>query len=409
MEKITFAPHADIELGTDRSPIDIFLTLPEGGVNEKTGIILMITGFEDIPTSGYQQNVLCPHLANAYNCITAGVSYFGIFRDGYMRIPLSFINNMNRIYDANLTQEDFSNVREPLDFYQIVADKVLSRGVANLDLRCQPLLVTGRNEYQSWGFLPALDCLRAVWEVIKRYPEVDTKKIIAYGVNYGGYIALLLGKYAPHTFSVVLDKNGYTRAVLKHIVCGEVMEADYEAVLDIGDSERKLRVGWGFNNPWTIENERSPSYFSDSHRSIRSLMVQEHFRASETRYFIYHEDSAAAPIEDKDEFVGMLERIGSVVYKRVPDKNAVDNDLKRRIDKKIGQDDLRLFDYMCRERKMQLEKPSADTDFSLKSRHVFDCGSRSYVFQYGGEQGVTVELVPNREQVRDVKKDGGVQ
>jgi cephalosporin-C deacetylase-like acetyl esterase len=116
------------------------------------------------------------------------------------------------------------------------------KGLNSIDPRCQITGITDRNEYQSFGFLPALDCLTVLGDVLNRFPMINKKKIIAYGSSYGGYIAMLCGKYAPNTFSVIIDNSGFSRAELKYIAGYETLLVDTQIVAPFEDEKYKFNL-----------------------------------------------------------------------------------------------------------------------------------------------------------------------
>ncbi len=70
------APHPDIEHGRRRQPLEYLATPPDAGVTRETGLILLIDGYGSTPDTPYNQ-VLRRYLACRYNCVVAGVYYFG--------------------------------------------------------------------------------------------------------------------------------------------------------------------------------------------------------------------------------------------------------------------------------------------------------------------------------------------
>ncbi|MGS0763311.1 DUF2920 family protein [Syntrophomonas curvata] len=378
---IKLNPHPDIELGMEREEIEAFFTLPDTGINSDTGVIMVINELGELADSDYQQNELRPYLADKLNCIAVGVNYFGVYRNSQIQLRPSFLHNINRIYNMNLTLESFTGVQSAVDLYRIIAEAVISKGITSLDIRCQPHLITGKDEYQSWGFLPAIDCLQVLGEVLQRY-KLNTRKILAFGKRYGAYIALLMGKYAPHTFSAIIDREAYSRVELKHVVSGEIMEPDYLFSFDL-NNDMKFYIASACNNPWTIENESSPQYFSDSHRMIRSLLCEKHRVHSESCYHIFHsEDNGVASIYDKDRCVEILQQYNTVFYNRMAAG-----------DKEASQTDIELFDRMLTNHGGNMQKNSADTDFSRGSNYMFDCGAKSYEFRFDSGGNIQVRCI----------------
>lgn len=401
---LTLEAHPDIELGRERRPLEAFLTFPEAGINEDTGIFLLIDGLGGRANSKYQSDELRPFVADTFNCVAVGVNYFGIARNEVLNITPEFLYNFNRIYGLNLSLESFKLVQGEDDIYRVIAEAVIGRGITSVDVRCQPTLETGRGEYQSWGFLPAIDCLQVVGEVLKTYP-LNPGRIMAYGSGYGGYIALLLGKFAPHTFSVIMERGAYCRSELKHIACGEVMEEDYIYSFAIRFSDLRFTIAAGSKNPWTIEDELSLAYFSDSHRRIRSLLAEGPRMVSPTRYYILHaEDDDIVPVADKDLLVERLRDYAPVYYQRVPGqgRGALDDNGDR---EENGEKELFTLPDLSKasDRELlqclsQVEQDAAnyqnrDTDFSMNSRYVFDCGEKLYEFSFADSCDLQVSLL----------------
>ncbi|MDD3269537.1 MAG: DUF2920 family protein [Syntrophomonadaceae bacterium] len=393
----TVEPHPDVELGCVRKPIDVHLIMPEKGINEDTGVILVLGDFDQYADSKELKEEFCPYLADKLNCISIGVNYFGIYRNKSIEIKESFLHNFNRIYNgAELCFDEFKKMRTQDEIFRLMAERVISRGITSLDIRCQPTMVTSRGEYQSWGFLPAIDCLQALGQTLREY-EINQRRIMVYGRGYGAYIALLLGKYAPHTFSVIIDREGYAKAELRHIVSGELMTVDYEYAFNIRHSDLKFTISAGSNNPWTIDDELSGAYFSDSHRKIRSMIVEKHRIASETRYYILHtEDNYASSIKDKDACVFHLSKCNPVYYNRIPCLHSAEESLlgeKRLPNESLDMlHDQDIINWVAEIDQEDLSKETPSTDYNLNSTHVFDCGEREYRFQFRDDYSLQVVI-----------------
>ena len=197
-----FMPHQDVELGYNRKPMEYYLTIPEKGINLQTGLVLMVAGLGDRADSSYQTEKLRPYLADKHNVIVAATNFWGTFRSLDVDITMNWLREVSDQYNIPLERVKQEFASKP--FLEAVRSIVQYRGMKWLDMHCQVPFITGRGEYQSFGFLPALDYLVLLGEVLKKY-QINQKKIVAYGSSYGGYIAQLLGKYAPHTFSAIID------------------------------------------------------------------------------------------------------------------------------------------------------------------------------------------------------------
>lgn len=68
---------------------------------------------------------------------------------------------------------------------------------------------------------------------------------------------MLCGKFAPNTFSVIIDNSGFSRAQMNHITGKEILENDYN--VSVNYNNKTYTVPFAYNNPWTILDETSPT------------------------------------------------------------------------------------------------------------------------------------------------------
>ena len=374
-------PHQDIELEFSREPLLYYLCTPDSH-NSDSGIMMVINEFKGGSDSDYFKNELAPFLCEKFNCIVAGVNYFGYQRGRKIEFSEAFINNINRIYALTFNNELINSAKNDKQVYTIIANHLVGKGITALDPRCQPIMKTGKNEYQSWGFLPAIDNLTALGDLLKKY-DINKNRIFVYGKNYGGYIAQLMGKFAPNTFSTIIEREGYSKSVLRHIVGGEIMEPDSEIRLNIQGYDHDFTISLASNNPWTIEDENSPYYFSDSHRKIRSLLQEKHKIPSKTNYFVYHtEDNGFSSIENKEKCVELLKKTNTIEFNRAPVYDPYTN-----------LSDIEFLDKFLEEHDLKdLESSNDQTDFDLNSELDFDCGEKDYIFEYSEEGNLSVRI-----------------
>ena len=377
-------PHADVELGVAREPFDVVLALPPGGVTDKTGVIVHACEFGKTPGSADIADRLLPELAERHDCAVVSPAYFGIMRNSKVDVSGQFIHNLNRIYNMKFTSESFAAAKSYADVFVMVAQAVAERGVTSVDLRCQPIIVTGRGEYQNWGFLPAIDCLSALGAALDRFPQADTRRIYALGQYYGGYVASLLGKLAPGTFAAIVNRSGYSRVETRHVLCGETLESDLEVNYRIeGQKDYSFTMSLCSNNPWTVFDETSRFYFSDACRAIRSMLAREHFVDTDASFVYFSEDGDADYIRHMDAQVDILGGFAEVRHEKMPSYKA------KRVES-LGE----LLAY-ARERYPDcFSRTDAGTDFSLGSCHSFPCAGKTYTLRYGADPAshVAVEI-----------------
>ncbi|MEN6460753.1 MAG: DUF2920 family protein [Syntrophomonas sp.] len=387
--KLTLIPHIDIELHRNRQELIAYASLPELGVNSKTGLLINIEGLGGKVTGDGTDTELRSYLANTYNMIVVGISYFGIERGVSVRITDAFYNNINRIYGLGLKKEELEAAKDANEFYYCIAARLVQRGIMNLDPRCQPIMVTGQGEYQSWGLLPAIDGLQVVGELLQRYP-VNHGRIIACGQGYGGYIAMLMGKFAPQTFAAIIDKGGHVKSELRHVVGGEVLEPDHIATVPVDNFPLDFSISLASDNPWTIEDEDSPYYFSDSHRQIRNLLAESHCVTSDTCYYIFHsEKDTIVPITEKQRLVEILLKFHPVEFQRIGEANLIRGPYQS-LNNDLGISWEELLDLV---KPNLCTKQESNTDFSLNNIYTFECGTFNYEFGYQSNGGLSVKRV----------------
>ncbi|MCL2741795.1 MAG: DUF2920 family protein, partial [Oscillospiraceae bacterium] len=322
--KIMINPPDDAELGRERQPIEAYLTVPDGGVREGTGVFFLIDGLRGRADFESTDALLRTYIAETFNAVVVCVSYFGIQRGAGLQVSKNFLYNFNRIYSASLEEETFVKLGSREAAYKLIAETLLERGVTSCDLRCQPLMVTGRNEYQSWGLMPALDCLAVLGDLLRRY-AVDRRRVMAFGMNYGGHIAMMMDKLAPGTLSSVITLDPYCRAEMKHIICGEILEADMLVSFDLIGKDYPFILGVSSHNPWTIKDQFSDAYFSDAHKAVRCLLNEGHLPGAGTKYYVYDTKNGDYDYpDDVERLGGLLARRAVTRYERLTDADFPD-------------------------------------------------------------------------------------
>lgn len=382
--------HPDVELGYRRSILEYELTFPAAGIDEETGLIMFITPFGDSPKSVYQSEKLRPYLANNHNCIVAGVNYFGMDRTkGSIAFDDHFFGTLQALYDIPFT--DFLNPDGSLknECIQILAAHLKHRGIKYLSDSSAPLFRMAyhlQGEYQSFGFLPALDYLVVLGDILKKH-QINKRKIIAYGSSYGGYVGLLLGKFAPHTFSVIVDNSGYSRASIYNI-CTTELKAQ-----EVIYKDEHVHISGIPEEPWTLKNESDPNYFSDSHRAIRSLLEVNHRISSDTSYYIFHGDNdTVCPTSEKEQAVEILRKYNPVHFKKVMESD-LDGVVFKSMKHGMNASLRGIFDHVQMTDRKNLLKDTPTTDFDQENVHDFECGNKTYRFSYSADNRVQVNIL----------------
>lgn len=391
-ERFQITPHRDIERSISRKPLEYFLTFPDQPSGDAPGLILSIPGYGDRADSAYQRDKLRPYLADRYGCLVCGVNYFGIDRECppgeiQLRPGKHFLHGLSAVHRIPW---ETCVVNGRLDFARLV-DKLKQKGIRRACAYCR-IIASGRSgDYESFGFLPALDHLAVLADILKRH-AVSRRKLIALGSSYGGYVALLLGKFAPDTFSVIIDNSGFVKPLIADLAGSDLAFQERAHVTFNGVEFPVLK-----DSPWTILDEESPDYFSDSHRKIRSLLVNGHGHRSSSRYYVFHSvKDALVPIDEKEACVkGLRGQSSFVQFKKVTEAD-LDSSLFRNLDHGMSASLRTLFDRVASMDGLALEKEQPATDFEMNSRRVFPCGSMQYIIQYKQDLQLEATLSPTR-------------
>jgi len=371
------SPHPDIENHWVRGPLRYVLTSPDQGADDETGLVMVIGGYGSHLSSEYDV-VLRRYIASKYNCFAASVEYFGQsvkFYDSLIPMPDFFVN-LQKHYGVTVTANKSSDV----DFVtRNVLKRLAEQGVTELHHDCRILRKT--NSYQSFGFLPAIDHLQVFHDITQRH-HVNKSRVFILGTSYGGYIALLLGRYAPQTFAMIIDNSGYITPNI------DLYGDSYTFCVDQG-----VRFVTHETMVWS-HNRSSPSYFGEHNWKIRCLLDPILMTPSATRHYLYHYvDDQVEKAELKIRFHDLLCRFAPAELTIVTD-DGIDGTLFKSRTHGMKASLRHLFDrsYAAYLASAAPAHPPV-TDFDMGSRYRFGCGSRCYQFSYSAEHGIRVDLL----------------
>jgi pimeloyl-ACP methyl ester carboxylesterase len=372
-------PHPDIELGVKRSPLTYVASAPRAGVNSETGLVLYLGGYGMDARSDYTQSLL-RYLSDRYNCVAAAPDYFGarlITSDLSKQIVPhpNFFKNLAEHYGLSITAPSGMSIAQILSS---VATLLAQSGIKGLPDDC--VLFNNSDEYNSMGFLPALDGLQLVHELVATR-SLNKKRIFLLGTSYGGYIAGLMAKLAPKSFRMIVDNSGFSSA-----------EDDQPGVAGLqklfvnGVSMLCLNVkNWSFD-------PRAPNFFSPERRAIRDLLRPEHVYSNTARIYAYHAaNDTIAPTERKL-------RLREVYKDRVPYELTIIGE--RQLDGRIFKTPTHgmnasmrgIFDLSYEKFLRDGGALSDTTDFDEESEYLFAGGSEDYAVTFSRAHGVHAQL-----------------
>ncbi len=371
-------PHPDIELGVERASLSYFACLPAAGIDAGTGLVLYLGGYGMNPRDSYTANLLS-YLANKYNCVAVTAEYFGarmIQGTAGRLIPHpDFFSKLQQHYGVSITAPKGMAIEEILAG---VTRLLAQNGIAQMHEECT--LCNNAEEYNSLGFLPALDGLQVVHALLTRL-RLNKTRLFLLGTSYGAYIAGLMGKLAPKSFRMIVDNSGFSSA-----------EDDLPALL-----------GWHkiFVNGVSIlcQNVRNwsfdphaPNFFADEHKAIRDLRWREHIFANTARIYAYHAaDDTVAPTARK---IALRDAYRDrVSYElTIIDKNDIDGRIFKNLTHGMNASLRGIFDLSYEKFERDGGALSDTTDFDRGSEYVFAGGRKDYVVRFSHDSGVRAAL-----------------
>jgi len=254
-------PSPDVELAIPREPLRYAVHRVAGSQEADRPLLFFIHPQGMRPDSDYVRDKLAPFLA-AQGFVVVAVVHHGTFH----RSPadMSFLA-LEDWYDR--LERQFA-IRAGGDLQTALA-ALAQAGVKALPADMLLYRDTGL-DYESFGFLSALDYLAVYADLVRRGAVFDRKRVMAYGSSHGGYIAMLLLKLAPGLLSVVIENSGWVEAVDKVL-----NDAWGGTVRSLGFAG--MRLGYRLRSPWTRDDPSHAWYFAPSHRAVRDL-TSDQFR-----------------------------------------------------------------------------------------------------------------------------------
>lgn len=365
-------PPLDIELGIERTPLKYYLVAPSDGISRNTGLIFWIVPWGMAANSEYSIEKLMPYLADKYDCLMACVNH----HDVAIKAGVS---------DYMLPDGWFEKIRDkyglPLFGDLHVALQTLhDNGIRKLDDRALITFILSGNEYLSWGVLPALDHISVLADILKNH-NINRKKLILLGSSYGGYVATMILKFMPKTFSLAIDNSGFSEAMPQLI-------NEYEHNTPITTQLHGIQIPAYTQTPWTFKKTSGPNIFSDSptffnegHRRIRSLLEISHLHTSESELHCFHTPTdTVSPYATKVTYTTFRKAYAPTYLHTIKESN-VDGRMFKDLSHGMNASMRGLFDYVATRRET-LEKSSATTDFDLETKLNFDCSNAVYSIQF---------------------------
>lgn len=359
-------PHPDLELGVPRLPLGYAVELPGQGISAQTGVILYIHGYGQRVSDEYTGKLL-RHLADEYDCVAVCVDYHGaVGLSGCAVAPAEdFFAKLAEHHDVRVNTLPADNI---MGAVEAIGQALAAHGVRYLHDECH--LVRGPEAYINFGLLPALDNLQVLADVLRLYP-VDRRRIFALGTSYGGYVALLMAKFAPNTFRMVIDNSGFSSA-------DDSLGVVFGSVATRYGVEILMRCPIAFSR-----DPESPNFFGPSRQAIRDLAQPDHYRlTSTTVVYSYHSATdVVAPTDRKIQMVATAARNRRHDLRLITAAH-MDGRLFKTTDHGMRASMRLLFALSYGRWQAETVEQPAITDFDLETVHALTCAGQPYTFAF---------------------------
>lgn len=376
-ETYTIDGNCDIDelLQTQSRELKYFVSLPEN-INSDTGLCIVIGGCGQIAYSEYVIDKLMPSIAKN-NFIVVSLEYFGMhnrfFQSQAYKQPKLHTDTGMTFWIKNLYGIDEKEyiINDVFDIEKL-ANLLKAKGITCLDRRIQVRTSDATEEYVSFGLMPAIDGLSVVGDILSKY-NINKNKIVLYGSSYGGYIALLMAKFAPNTFSTIIANSPFLEINKSNL---HYLYGEYSLVIN-----DVIIFGRQFC-PYQLTSSTLKNYMSEDAKRIRSLLFEEDYVASDTQYFVFF------PIND--EFVSSKQAINyenilsktNTIYMKIITQNDIDSKIFKNTFHGMDASLISLFNMVYKNHYDSFTKKQTTTDFDNETVISFCYEKETYIFKF---------------------------
>jgi hypothetical protein len=209
--KLTIPAHYNIYTGNNPGrQLTIYFSEPDAGVNEETGLLLLISGFGGNSQSNVYKKMR-EQFTDQYNLVTIQCDYFGSefmqnTKKAELNIDISEFKNI-------IAEEDYFKLKENITWEQFV--QIFSKYPVKIPML--EILDENNENFNDMGFMQALDLLTALYavKIILKDNKLsfNQNKVIAYGHSHGAYLGYLCNRLAPNDFTLLIDNSAWIKPV----------------------------------------------------------------------------------------------------------------------------------------------------------------------------------------------------
>ncbi len=369
----TIDAHCDFEFHlNNQRQIDYSIIIPNKRIK---GLVVYIAGF-GADVGSYRENFQ-KHIANDYSMACLVVDYHCFFSRPSNGASLSIEPNIMKLLRSITGCINKESVDEVLlKLGQIKANP-------QVPLKIPGTIYPGKNEYQNFGILPALDNIYAINDVFKKYPNIP-KKIYAIGSSYGGYIANLISKFAPCTLNAVFDNSSWATPNFNYIIGHKLGFTEFSMV-----HSPNIILELNVLSPWS-HLPFMPNAFGNNRISIRSFpdnhidLMSKVGKLKTIYRFVHAKNDSIANTDQKIALAERMKSNGFNVAMKTYSKEDVDGGYIKNINHGMGLSMRKFFSKYYNETKEDINDGQC-IDFNFEHSFQFECETQKYTITYSGE------------------------
>lgn len=199
-ESITIPAHHTLWNGYNKRELRIEITIPTKGMNNETGLFILVPGFGGHIDSAAYKNMRS-QFADLYNVVTLQCDYFG---SRFMQKVTDFkFNNEASFLATFFDEEETLQIQhDSSKLLPLLEDK-------NVEFPIYAKLDESIDEFADMSYMQAIDLVTAI-EAVKTILtennfQYNDKRIIGFGQSHGAYLLHLSNRLVPHLFSHIID------------------------------------------------------------------------------------------------------------------------------------------------------------------------------------------------------------
>jgi len=296
----------------DRS-FNLYCYLPDAGVNEKTGLMGIHTGYCLNP-----ENVFFKKMRKAYaerfNVITFTAAYMGV--EASLNRKLIFNSERSKI-----TLQDIKTLTKPDRCIDLSHELFL-------DEKFEGLSDPQKTDYVDYGFCQSLDIANGLYYLIHNY-SINTKRIYLLGSSLGSYLSHMVMKFLPKSVKGIIDISGLVGIEEERIINGRYCKA------------------FLLNYFISMKTHSLYEEISQQQIDIRNLIMPEHFFPSQAKVVMLSgADDIMVPVDKKMQYSKVLSERGIDNLLKIIDDSSVDGKLVTHSGHSLGSNILGIFDSL---------------------------------------------------------------